>query len=91
MNSLPHILNVTFRGTDGKALLLLLDRNGIAVSAGAACAAGSPEPSHVLLSMGLTRRDAMGSIRFSLSEFTTQEEIDSVCSVLPDLVNRAAF
>ena len=89
--SLPNILNVTFRGVDGKALLLLMDMNGISVSAGAACAAGSPEPSHVLLAMGLSRQDAYSSIRFSLSEFTTSDEIDLVCSVLPDLVRQAAF
>ncbi|MBQ6426562.1 MAG: cysteine desulfurase [Clostridia bacterium] len=89
--SLPNILNVTFRGVDGKALLLLMDMEGIAVSAGAACAAGSPEPSHVLLAMGLSRQDAYSSVRFSLSEFTTEEEIERVCSVLPDLLRRAAF
>ena len=89
--SLPNILNVTFRDIDGKALLLLLDMNGIAVSAGAACAAGSPEPSHVLLAMGLSRQDAYSSVRFSLSEFTTAEEIDRVCEVLPPLVRQAAI
>ncbi len=89
--SLPTILNVTFRNVDGKALLLLLDMNGIAVSAGAACAAGSPEPSHVLLAMGLSRQDAYSSVRFSLSGFTTPDEIDRVCSVLPELVGKAAL
>ncbi|NGX38606.1 MAG: Cysteine desulfurase NifS [Chlamydiae bacterium] len=74
----PRVCNtssVTFPGIDGEALLIQLDLQGIAASMGSACSAGALEPSKVLLNMGLTRKEAMSTIRFSLSRFTTAEEI----------------
>lgn len=68
--------SLSFRGVSGEALLIALDLAGIAVSTGAACAAGSPEPSHVLKAMGLPRERVSGSLRFSLGRTTTAEEID---------------
>ena len=82
---LPNTLNVCFLGVEGEALLLLMDQHGIAVSSGSACLADKLEPSHVLLAMGVSESDAMGAVRFSLSRFTTQEEIEQVLRVLPAL------
>lgn len=85
---LPHVTNISFEGVEGEALLVALDFQGIAVSTGAACASGSISPSHVLTAMGLPDRLIRGSIRFSLSRLTTQEEIDYVLDVLPGIVQR---
>jgi cysteine desulfurase len=82
---LPNTLNVCFKGVEGEALLLLLDQHGIAVSSGSACLADKLEPSHVLLAMGVPEKDAMGAVRFSLSRFNTQQEIDRVLEILPVL------
>jgi cysteine desulfurase len=68
--------NLHFDGIEGDRLLASLDRAGVDVSSGSACSASSPEPSHVLLAMGLSRRDALSAIRFSLSRLTTSAEID---------------
>ncbi len=65
-----------------------LDREGIAISVGAACDSGSLEPSHVLLAMGLHETQAMGGLRFSLSRYNTEAEIDRVLEVLPQLANQ---
>jgi len=81
-------LNLSIPGIEGEALLLNLDLKGIASSSGAACTAGSTEPSHVLLALGLTPREAEGSIRLSLGRWTTDEEIDYVLDVLPEIVAR---
>ena len=81
----PRICNtssVTFPGMDGEALLIQLDLQGIAASMGSACSSGSLEPSRVLLNMGLSNREALSTIRFSLSRFTTEEEISSTLSLL---------
>lgn len=80
--------NISFDGVEGEALLLSLDLKRIAVSAGSACTSGSLDPSHVLLSMGLTRAQAQSSIRFSLDEDNTQQEVDTVLEVLKDTVRR---
>ncbi len=82
---LPNTLNVCFRGVEGEALLLLLDQHGIAASSGSACLADKLDPSHVLLAMSVSESDAMGAVRFSLSRYTTAEEIDRVLGVLPTL------
>jgi len=81
-------LNLSIPGIEGEALLLNLDLKGIASSSGSACTAGSTEPSHVLLALGLTPREAEGSIRLSLGRWTTDEEIDYVLDVLPEIVAR---
>ncbi len=85
---LPNILNMSFPGTDGEALLLNLDLLGIAVSTGSACSSGATEPSHVLLAMGLEPLMAQASLRFSFGRDNTVEHIDRVLQALPDIVNR---
>jgi len=87
--SLPGIANITFPGTESDGLLLLLDAEGIASSTGSACSAGVPRPSHVLLAMGLSERDARSSLRFSLGASNTRSEIDHVASVIESVVDRA--
>jgi cysteine desulfurase len=85
---LPNISNLSFEGVDGEGLLIALDLKGIAVSTGSACASGSLEPSHVLQAMGLTRERVRGSLRFSLSAYTTREEIDYAAAALEGTVAR---
>ena len=82
--------NIRFGDLSAEALADRLDRAGICVALGAACSAGSSEPSHVLSAMGLDRRAAQASIRFSLSRHTTAAEIDRVLDVLPDIVRHPA-
>jgi cysteine desulfurase len=82
--------NIRFGELSAEALADRLDRAGICVALGAACTAGSSEPSHVLSAMGLDRRAALASIRFSLSRDTTTAEIDQVLDVLPDIVRHPA-
>jgi cysteine desulfurase len=84
----PNISNMSFGGVDGESLLIALDLKGIAVSTGSACASGSLEPSHVLQAMGLAREEVRGSLRFSLSAYTTREEIDYAVSNLVKTVTR---
>ncbi len=83
---LPNTLNVGFPGCAGESLLVLLDLAGVAASLGSACAAGSPEPSHVLRAMGLDDEAARGGLRLSLGPATTVAEIDAVVDLLPRLV-----
>lgn len=83
---LPGIVNVGFACIETESLLLLLDQRGICASSGSACTSGSLEPSHVLLAMGLSPDEANGSIRFSLGRQTTDEQIDTLLDLLPDLV-----
>lgn len=85
---LPNNANLSFRYIEGEALLLHLDLNGIAASSGSACASGSLEPSHVLLATGLDAEDAHSSIRFTLSEHSTELEIDTVLGILPGIVEK---
>jgi cysteine desulfurase len=75
---------------DAEELLIALDREGIAASAGSACASGATEPSHVLLSIGRTRRQARESVRFSLGYSTTDADIDAALAVVPGVVERLA-
>ncbi|NBU30696.1 MAG: cysteine desulfurase [Actinobacteria bacterium] len=86
---LPSILNVTFPGCDADALLMLLDAQGIACSLGAACTAGVPEPSHVLLAMGATQEDASASLRFSFGADSTMSDVDAVIAALPSALAKA--
>jgi cysteine desulfurase len=83
---LPNTLNVRFAGCAGESLLVLLDLAGIAVSLGSACAAGSAEPSHVLLAMGLDADAARNAIRMSVGPATSVDDIDRILDVLPRLV-----
>jgi cysteine desulfurase len=83
---LPNTLNVTFPGCAGESLLVLLDLAGIAVSLGSACAAGAPEPSHVLCAMGRSREAARNGLRLSLGPETRADEVDYVAGVLTAVV-----
>lgn len=85
---LPGIVSASFRGLSAETLLMCLDQVGICVSAGSACASGSLEPSHVLVAMGLDPHWAQGTIRFSLSEYTTKEELDYALVHLKEIVER---
>ena len=85
---MPSNLNFSFEGVEGESLLLQLDLQGIAASSGSACTSGSLGPSHVLLSIGLPHEVAHGSLRISMSEYTTEEEIDKLIEVLPVIVNK---
>lgn len=85
---LPGTLNVSFQGAEGEAILLYLDMEGIAVSTGSACASGSLDPSHVLLSTGISAELAHGSIRFSMGRSTTVAEIKYVLDVLPKVIDK---
>ena len=84
----PNISNLSFRGMDGESLLIALDMRGVAVSTGSACASGSLEPSHVLTALGLSRQEVRGSLRFSLSAYTTRDEIDFAVSALEETLER---
>jgi cysteine desulfurase len=84
-----NTLNVAFEGCDGETLLAALDMEGINVSTGSACSAGSLEPSPVLLAMGYAKELARGAVRFSLWSGNTEEEIARVCDVLSRVVPRA--
>ena len=83
---LSNNLSVSFAGLDAEPLLIRLDLEGVAASAGSACAAGSLEPSHVIAALGASQRSARGTIRFSLGRTTTPEEVDRFAALLPALV-----
>jgi len=87
--ALPGVVNASFPGTESDALLLLLDGEGISASAGSACNAGVPRPSHVLLALGLTESQAYSSLRLSIGISNTKSEIDQVIAVMPSVVERA--
>jgi cysteine desulfurase NifS len=84
---LPNTLNVTFPGFRGESLVLALDQRGVAVSSGSACRAGNPEPSHVLLALGLSEEEAHCALRFSLGHETTAEDIDRTLAILGDILH----
>lgn len=85
---LPGNFSMCFEGVEGESLLLMLDMKGISASSGSACTSGSLDPSHVLLAIGLKHEVAHGSLRLSLSENTTQEDIDYILEVLPPIIDR---
>ncbi len=87
-NRLPGNCNVSIRYIEGESMLLNLDIKGIAASSGSACTSGSLDPSHVLLAIGLTHEVAHGSLRFSLNEDNTEEEVDYVIKSLDEVVKR---
>jgi cysteine desulfurase len=87
-NRLPNTANLAFEFIEGEAILLLLNREGIAASSGSACTSGSLEPSHVMRAMGIPYTAAHGATRFSLSRENTEAEIDRVIAVLPGIVQR---
>ena len=87
--ALPGIVNASFSGTESDALLLLLDGEGVSASAGSACNAGVPRPSHVLLALGLSESQAYSSLRLSIGISNTKKEIDQVITVMPSVVERA--
>lgn len=84
--SLPGTLNMCFEGIEGESLLLLLDSKGICASSGSACTSGSLEPSHVLLSIGVPVEIAHGSLRLSLSEYNTMEEMEQIVKAIKEVV-----
>jgi cysteine desulfurase len=87
-NRLPNTTNISFEFIEGEAILLMLDKYGICASSGSACTSGSLEPSHVLRAMGVPFTAAHGSIRFSLSRYNTEEEVDYTIQIMPGIVNR---
>ncbi|MGD1917628.1 MAG: cysteine desulfurase NifS [Pleurocapsa sp.] len=87
-NRLPNTTNIGFKFIEGEAILLSLDDYGICASSGSACSSGSLDPSHVLRALGLPYSVLHGSIRFSLSRYTTEAEIDRVLEVLPSIIDR---
>ncbi|MBQ8395760.1 MAG: aminotransferase class V-fold PLP-dependent enzyme, partial [Oscillospiraceae bacterium] len=82
-NRLPGNVNISFRGIEGESLLLMLDLEGICASSGSACTSGSLDPSHVLLALGLDHATAHGSLRLSINEETTDEDIDYIIEAVP--------
>jgi cysteine desulfurase len=84
---LPNTTNISFEYIEGEAILLMLDKYGICASSGSACTSGSLEPSHVLRAMGVPFTAAHGSIRFSLSRYNTEKEIDYTLEKMPQIVN----
>lgn len=82
----PGTVNMCFEGIEGESLLLLLDAKGVCASSGSACTSGSLDPSHVLLSIGLPHEVAHGSLRLSIGEYNTMEEIDHIIDVVPGVV-----
>ena len=87
-NRLPNTTNISFEYIEGEAILLMLDKFGICASSGSACTSGSLEPSHVLRAMGIPFTAAHGSIRFSLSRYNTEAEVDFTIEKMPEIVNR---
>ena len=87
-NRLPNTTNISFEYIEGEAILLMMDKFGICASSGSACTSGSLEPSHVLRAMGVPFTAAHGSIRFSLSRYNTEQEVDFVAEKMPPVVNR---
>lgn len=87
-NRLPGNISFCFEGIEGESLLLLLDEYGICASSGSACTSGSLDPSHVLLAIGRVHEIAHGSLRLSLSEYNTAEEIDLILKAVPEVVDR---
>ena len=87
VNRLPGNVSFCFEGIEGESLLLLLDMKGVCASSGSACTSGSLDPSHVLLAIGRVHDVAHGSLRLSLSEYNTDEEMDHILTVVPQVVS----
>lgn len=85
---LPGTVNYSFQGVNGEALLSLLSNEGICCSSGSACSAGSLEPSHVLLALGLSHETAQSALRFSLCEYNTMDEVQTIITKITEAVNR---
>ncbi len=85
---LPNTCSLSFEYIEGEAILLLMNREGIAASSGSACTSGSLEPSHVLRAMGIPFTGVHGSIRFSLSRFNTEEDIDTILEKIPPIIKQ---
>ncbi len=85
-NRLPNTCNIAFEYIEGEAILLLLNKQGIAASSGSACTSGSLEPSHVMRAMGIPFTAAHGTVRFSLSRYNTMDEVDQVIRAVPPIV-----
>jgi len=86
LNRLPNTTSISFEFVEGEGILLLMDEFGICASSGSACTSGSLQPSHVLRAMGVPFTMAHGSIRFSLSVYNTEEEIDFVIEKMPSII-----
>ncbi len=87
-NRLPNTTSIAFEYVEGESILLMMDEFGICASSGSACTSGSLEPSHVLRAMGVPFTAAHGSVRFSLSKYNTEEEIDFIIEKLPPIIER---
>ena len=87
VHRLPNNANFSFRGIEGESLLIMLDMRGICASSGSACTAGSIDPSHVLIATGLSPEEARESVRLTLSDETTMEEIDQTVEALKQIVH----
>ena len=85
---LPNNINFSFRFVEGESLLIMLDMKGIAGSSGSACTSGSLDPSHVLLAIGLPHEIAHGSLRLSLGEDTTKEDLDYTLEQIKEIIQR---
>ena len=85
-NRLPNTCNIAFEYIEGEGILMLLNKQGIAASSGSACTSGSLEPSHVMRAMGIPYTAAHGTVRFSLSRYNTEEEIDRVIAAVPPII-----
>jgi len=87
-NRLPNTSNIAFEYIEGEAILMLLNKEGIAASSGSACTSGSLEPSHVMRAMGIPYTAAHGSIRFSFSRYNTESEVDAVLAAVPKIMQK---
>lgn len=87
-NRLPNTLSIGFDAVEGESILLMLDREGICASSGSACTSGSLEPSHVLMAMAVPFKSAHGSIRFSLSQYNTREEMDRIVKAMIPIIQK---
>jgi cysteine sulfinate desulfinase/cysteine desulfurase-like protein len=85
-NRLPNTLNITLPGMRGESVVLALDQKGVALSSGSACRAGSPNPSHALLAMGMSEEDAHCALRFSLGLGNTEEDIERTIMVIGEMI-----
>ena len=84
----PGNVNVTFKKIEGESILILLNSNGISVSTGSACSSKSLQPSHVLMAIGVNEEDIHGTIRFTVGDFTTKEDVDYTLDILENIVKR---